>query len=113
MLKRIRKYIYDRYRGIEENEINYNKAIGLQKKGAILLDVRSPKEYSEGHLNGAILLPEYEIKQKVLQMIPNKDKEIIVYCKSGVRGKNAAYILKQLGYKNIYNFHNGLYGINM
>lgn len=111
MFKKIRKYICNRCRGIEEYEINYNKAVQLQKKGAILLDVRSPKEYSEGHLRGAILIPEYEIKSKILKMVPNKEKEIVVYCKSGARGKSAVQSLKILGYKKVYNIYNGLDGI--
>ena len=113
MFKRIKRYIFNNYRGTSENEIGYNKAVQLQKKGAILLDVRSPKEYSEGHLKGAIVLPEYEIKSKVLGLIPNKEKEIVVYCKSGARGKSAVQIMNQLGYKNVYNIHNGLDGIYM
>lgn len=108
MFKIIRKYIFNRCRAIEENEISYNKAISLQKKGAILIDVRSPKEYSEGHLKGAILIPEYEIKEKILQRINNKEKEIIVYCQSGVRAKKASETLKKMGYNSVYNIYNGL-----
>lgn len=110
MFRKIKKYICNRYRGFDENEIGYNKAIGLQKKGAILVDVRSPSEYAEGHLKGAISIPEYEIKSKIPKMIPNKEKNIIVYCKSGIRGKNAVKSLKQLEYKNVFNIYNGLDG---
>lgn len=111
MFKRIRTYLCNRYRNFDDNEISYNKAIVLQKKGAILIDVRSPMEYREGHLNGAILIPEYEIGNKVLQLIPNKNKEIVVYCQSGGRGKSAVRILKELGYNNVYNIYNGLNGL--
>jgi len=111
MFRRIRRYICNIYRCIDENEISYNKAIALQKKGAILIDVRSPKEYSEEHLNGAISIPEYEINAKILQLIPNKQKEIVVYCKMGNRGKKALQTLKKLGYRNVYNIYNGFDGI--
>lgn len=108
MFKKIKKYIFNRYRAIGKNEIDYNKAISLQKKGAILIDVRSPKEYSEGHLKGAILIPEYEIKEKILQRVNDREKEIIVYCQSGVRAKKALETLEELGYNNVYNIYNGL-----
>lgn len=111
MFNRLRRYWDNRYRVLDENDINYKKAMQFQKKGAVLIDVRSPNEYKEGHLNGAVLIPEYEIGTKIVNMIPNRDKNIVVYCKSGARAKLAMETLNKLGYKNVYNIYNGLDGI--
>ena len=80
----------------------------LMSKGAILIDVRSPQEYNEGHLDNSILLPEYEILKKIEDIIPNKNTKIILYCSSGTRSKKAQEELEKMGYKNIYNVLNGV-----
>ena len=79
----------------------------LKTSYGILVDVRSPKEYEEGHMEGAILIPEYEINKKVKEMLPDKEKVVIVYCSSGVRSKKAKEKLKNMGYKYVYNLYNG------
>ena len=80
----------------------------LGKEGAILLDVRSPQEYKEGHLNGAISLPEYEIRENVEKILKNKKEVIIVYCSSGSRSKKAQKELIEMGYETVYNLPNAL-----
>ena len=78
------------------------------EQGAILVDVRSPQEFKEGHLENAILLPEYEIGENVKEILPNKTKTIIVYCSTGHRGIKAQMILQKLGYEEVYNLCHGL-----
>ena len=95
-------------RGMENNDIDINTLNKKYKQGAILIDVRSPQEYKEGHLKGAILIPEYEIKNRIEKELENKEKEIIVYCSSGTRSKNAQKILIQLGYKKVFNLYQGI-----
>ena len=73
------------------------------KQGAVLVDVRSPQEYQEGHLQGAISLPEYEIKKTVDTVLPDKTQEIIVYCSTGHRSLKAQKQLEKLGYQKVYN----------
>ena len=70
----------------------------------IILDVREQDEYDAGHIPGAILLPYTEIENKAEEMIPDKDKQILVYCRSGRRSKIAAEALVKLGYTNIKEF---------
>ena len=72
-------------------------------KTIILLDVRTPAEYEVGHIEGAILIPDYELANKVLNQIPDKNATIFVYCHSGVRSKNAANTLLDLGYMEVYD----------
>ena len=70
----------------------------------IILDVREQDEFDAGHIPGAILLPYTEIEYKAEEMIPDKDKQILVYCRSGRRSKIAAEALVNLGYTNIKEF---------
>lgn len=106
-LKNLIKTILKENRDIKQEDINMEEMENMIKKGAIALDVRSPQEYKEGHINGAVLLPEYELKTKVNETLPNKEQTIIVYCSSGVRSKKVQKELKKLGYKNVYNLYNG------
>ncbi|HIU51605.1 MAG TPA: rhodanese-like domain-containing protein [Candidatus Merdicola faecigallinarum] len=76
----------------------------------ILVDVRSPQEYEEGHLQNSINLPVYKLKDDYKKVLPNKEQEIIIYCKSGARSKKAVKILQELGYQALYHLANGLEG---
>lgn len=70
----------------------------------ILLDVRTKEEFDDGHIEGAILIPDFEIEERAETELPDKDALILVYCRSGRRSKNAASILAALGYTNVKEF---------
>ena len=80
------------------------KALIDSEEGYIILDVRTPEEFAEGHIEGAILIPDHEIGEKAENVLTNKDQLILVYCRSGRRSKNAASELATLGYTNIKEF---------
>lgn len=109
IIEKIRETLY-RYRGYRYENINYENAQIILKnnKQVVLLDVRSPQEYREGHLPNAINIPLYDIKQKIEKIIPNKEETLIIYCQTGNRSKSAAGICYQKGYTNIYNITGGL-----
>ena len=90
------------------NEITYDKLLEKVKEGAVLIDVRTRQEFLEGHLDGAILIPYYEIESKIKGVVPNKNKKIIVYCKNGGRSQKAYSSLKRLGYSEVYNLKGGI-----
>ncbi len=69
-----------------------------------ILDVREQDEFNAGHIPGAILLPYTEIETKAKDLLPDKDKQILVYCRSGRRSKIAAEALASLGYTNVKEF---------
>lgn len=109
MINKLKKIFNIRLnRSIERKDIMQSEIKSLMSKGAILIDVRSPQEYNEGHLDNSILLPEYEILKKIEDIIPNKNTKIILYCSSGTRSKKAQEELEKMGYKNIYNVLNGV-----
>ena len=108
MIEKIKKVIKSRlYRGMEEKDIGLEEVMQLQNEGAIVIDVRSPQEFREGHIDGAISIPEYEIKKEAGNRLVDKEKDIIVYCSSGGRSKKAQKLLRKLGYQNVYNLYEG------
>ena len=70
----------------------------------ILLDVRTDEEFAEKHIEGAVLIPDYEIGIRADTELPDKSALILVYCRSGRRSANAANKLVKIGYTNIYDF---------
>ena len=70
--------------------------------GAVLLDVRTPDEYRQGHIPGSKNVPLQSI-DKVNAVVENKGTPIFVHCLSGARSRQAAAILKQMGYTNVKN----------
>ena len=71
---------------------------------AIILDVRRPAEFAEGHIPGAINIPNEEIGTKEIPRLPLKEQRIYVYCRSGRRSKQACLKLFKLGYTNLVEF---------
>ncbi len=76
-----------------------------QKKGMMLLDVRPDKEYEQGHIPGAVHVPLADIGEKVKKL--KKDKDLVVYCRSGNQSIWAIKRLMGMGYKNLYNLRGG------
>ena len=69
-----------------------------------IVDARTEEEFAEGHIPGAILIPEYEITDRAQAELPDKDQLILVYCRSGRRSKIASQALADLGYTNVKEF---------
>ncbi|MBQ8665602.1 MAG: rhodanese-like domain-containing protein, partial [Lachnospiraceae bacterium] len=72
--------------------------------GHVIVDVRRADEYAEGHIPGAILIPNEEIGTKEPEELPDKNQIILVYCRSGRRSKEASQKLADMGYVNVYEF---------
>ena len=80
------------------------KQIMDNEEGYIILDVRTQEEYDQGHIPGAILIPDTEINARAEEVLTDKNQLILVYCRSGRRSKLAAEALVELGYTNIKEF---------
>ena len=89
---------YDQISGAEA------KALMDSESGYIIIDARTQEEYDQGHIPGAIMIPEYEIAVRAENELPDKDQLILVYCRSGRRSKIAAEELVKLGYTNVKEF---------
>lgn len=71
--------------------------------GALLLDVRSPEEFADGHISNALNVPHTEVSTVVPRVEPDKSREIVLYCASGRRAAFAQAQLKQIGYQRVSN----------
>ncbi|MEE1185383.1 MAG: rhodanese-like domain-containing protein [Acutalibacteraceae bacterium] len=80
------------------------KAIMDTQQDYIIIDARTEEEFAEVHIEDAIMIPEYEIKDRAENELPNKDELILVYCRSGRRSKIASEELVKLGYTNVKEF---------
>ena len=72
-----------------------------ESKAPVILDVRTPREYSSGHIKGALNVPYDELEHRLSEIPGDKSSEIIVYCQSGRRAGIAEKILVEKGYMNI------------
>ncbi|HVA96154.1 MAG TPA: rhodanese-like domain-containing protein [Candidatus Acidoferrales bacterium] len=81
-----------------------------EKKDCILLDVRTPMEYEKTHIKTGINLSveNFSNKDKIENLIPDKDKTIYVYCLSGSRSSQAVQAMIEYGYTNVINMKSGL-----
>lgn len=96
---------------VSQNTLGYEQISGAQAKyimdtqtGYIIIDARTQEEFNEGHIENAILIPEYEIGERAEKELPDKNQLILVYCRSGRRSKIASQALVDLGYTNIKEF---------
>lgn len=69
-----------------------------------IVDVREDFEFAGGHIPDAVLLPGGQISLKAAEVLPDKDAEILLYCRSGSRSRQAALQMIDLGYTNVYDF---------
>ena len=91
--------------GASKADIPPASAQALKAEG-MWIDVRSPREFSQGHLQGAINIPVGQIGAEISSISPDKHAPIHLYCRSGRRADAALKTLKQLGYTNVIN-HGG------
>ncbi len=76
----------------------------------VILDVRTPQEFSEGHLSGAvnvnIAAPDFQAKLEKL----DRSKEYLVYCRSGNRSQQAVRAMEHLDFRSLYHMYQGVLG---
>ncbi len=99
---------------IEYSQPNYQAVNAKEAKEIIanisplILDVRTPREYSMGHIEGSKLIPVQNIQREYTKLLDYKDKPILIYCATGNRSTVASRILISNGFKNIYNMRYGI-----
>jgi len=76
----------------------------LKDSSLVIVDVRTKSEYEEGHIPGAVLIPNESINDRKPELLPDVNQVILVYCRSGNRSKQAAQKLANMGYKKVYEF---------
>ena len=88
----------------EYKKISPQEAQTMMSDDVFILDVRTQEEFDEGHINNAVLLPDYEIKEKTESVIADKNQTVLVYCRTGVRSETASKELIEIGYTNVFDF---------
>jgi rhodanese-related sulfurtransferase len=92
----------------EEPGMDVKAAAELQQKGGLLLDVRQPDEYVEGHAPDSKLVPLARIKSRMAELTPYKDKPVAVICRSGRRSGLAVTQLREAGFTQVQNVDGGM-----
>jgi rhodanese-related sulfurtransferase len=92
----------------EEPGVDVKAAADMQKQGALLLDVRQPDEYVEGHAPDSKLVPLARIKSRMAELTPYKDKPVAVICRSGRRSALAVTQLREAGFTQVQNVDGGM-----
>ena len=87
---------------LKQPDINQGVQEYKNTADAILLDVRTPQEYREGHIPGSQNLPLQQL-DNVEEIAENKDTALYVYCHSGMRSRQAVSLLQAMGYTNVHD----------
>ncbi len=87
-------------------QVTMDKAVEMMETESdyVILDVRRPDEFSQGHIPNAINVANEQIGTQPIPELPDKEQRIFVYCRSGRRSKEAAEKLVKLGYANVVEF---------
>jgi len=91
--------------------IDAAQVAALSADGVTVIDVRTPEEYAEGHVEGAELIDFYEptFAERIAEL--DRDREYIVYCRSGNRSGQAVDLMEQLGFGRVWELDGGVLAI--
>lgn len=87
---------------------DYPEMIRRQSR-PVILDVRSTDEFNEGHVRGALHIPDYKIAEEIESKVPDKKTPVYIYCYSGARAGSAARQMRHLGYEEVHNMGGIMY----
>ena len=93
--------------GHDYRHISHEKAMELMRpeSGAVVVDVRSKEEYDKRHIVGALLVPIDDIRSGKVDALPtDKNRKLLLYCWTGRRSEDAAVMLTEMGYNQVYEF---------
>ncbi len=99
--------VKQRIQEITPQEVAQRQAQG---NGFALVDVREKDEWEQGHLENATFIPRGYLEMRIEKAVPDKSKEVILYCAGGVRSALAAAALQELGYQNVLSMSGGFGG---
>ena len=87
----------------QRSQVSADDARRLLAAGAAVIDVRSPSEYSSGHIPGVINLPLDVLTEKIPAVVTDKSSPVFLHCQSGTRSAMAARKLREMGYSQVFN----------
>ena len=87
------------------HKITASEAKAMMDQGSVtVVDVRREDEYAAGHIPGSILVPNEGIRDTQPEELPDSDAVLLIYCRTGVRSRQASDKLVEIGYQNVYDF---------
>jgi rhodanese-related sulfurtransferase len=92
------------------SNISQQELIELNSDSVVIVDVRTPEEFQQGHVPNAINVPLSEIVDNPTILLSSKEKSIVLYCRSGYRAGKAARALHQDGYQNLRHLEGDMQG---
>jgi phage shock protein E len=84
-------------------EISQQDLLSNPPRDALILDVRTPGEFGEGHVPNAVNIPHNELASRLSELNSSSDRPIVLYCKSGRRAGMAAEVLQRAGYTDLHH----------
>ncbi len=102
------KYVHASYVNLTVEEAFELIKKNYGNESFVILDVRTPEEFAEGHIKGAINIDFYspDFKRKLNEL--DRNKTYLVYCRTGHRSSIAAQMMVELGFKHVYNMNGGI-----
>ncbi len=97
---------------IQEVTADTLRAWQAEGKDLVILDVREPADFEQGHIPGAVNIPRGILELEIDDVVPNQDKVVVAYCGGGSRSALAADTLQVMGYGNVYSLAQGWRGWN-
>ena len=82
----------------KRSNLKPSETIHLDSDNVLLIDVRTQKEWDDGHIKGAIHLPLKDFKENLAQIVTDKIQPVVIYCSAGGRAIAAAKYMNNLGY---------------
>jgi len=76
----------------------------------LVLDVRSPKEFAAGHIPGAVNLPYDQVEERIDELGPSRDRQVVVYCERGPRAFRALGTLEDAGFADLRHLEGDMSG---
>jgi rhodanese-related sulfurtransferase len=80
-----------------------NARIAWADRSLVVLDVRTPEEFAAGHVPGAINIPHTELAARIVEMGDARDRDVVVYCRTGKRSEQALGVLEQSGFRRLFH----------
>jgi rhodanese-related sulfurtransferase len=86
----------------------FGKRFEEEKHNYIFVDVRTQEEFDSAHVENSIHIPYDVMEERFEELLPYKDKKILLICRSGMRSQIAGHILAERGFEKLYNLEGGL-----
>jgi len=94
------------YQDLEASQ--WSQVFEQERERYVLVDVRTDEEYREGHIPGAIHIPHDQVEQRLDELKPMREQQLLLICRSGRRSVMAAEVLSNHGFNQLYNLKGGM-----